>query len=172
MKFEGYKYKFRLNVSHGLNSGTTKDHHHTMEITLYIEDRKKDFESYEEIEKIVDRYLKKYSGKYLNETLPFNEIDPTIENIGKEFYKEIKSIANNNSYNLRALEISEIPTRVYVVSELLNGSTLGTTLREKKLALLIEEVNNSKRREDNIVNTVINIIKKEESTEDIIDEKV
>ena len=91
---------------------------------------------------MVDIYLKKYSGKYLNETLPFTEIEPTIENVGKEFYKEIKNIAINNSYILRTLEISEMPTRVYVVSELLNGSPMEFTLKvEKKLALLIEEVN-------------------------------
>ena len=58
LKFEGYKYNFRLNVSHGLNSVNTKEHHHTIEVTLYIENRKKNFESYADVEKMVDIYLK------------------------------------------------------------------------------------------------------------------
>jgi len=176
LKFEGYKYKFRLNISHGLNSETTKEHHHTIEITLYIDDRKKDFESYTEVEKMVDRYLIKYSGKYLNETPPFTKIDSTIENIGKEFYKQIKSIASDNSYNLISLEISEIPTRVYVVSDLLNESRKETTLREKKLAFLIDEVSSSKVRKVTIVKPASNIIKKdepiEETSKEIIEEIV
>ena len=166
MKFKGYKYKFRLNVSHGLN---IKEHHHTIEITLFIDNRNKYFETVDaDVEKMVDTYLKKYSGKHLNETPPFNAIEPTIENIGKEFYKQIKEIAINNSYNLTKLEISETPTRVYIVSELLNKSATETTLREKKLAFLIEDVIKNKRRPDNTVKLVNNIVEKKEL---IVDEE-
>ncbi|MDD6794857.1 MAG: 6-pyruvoyl-tetrahydropterin synthase-related protein [Clostridiaceae bacterium] len=138
MNYEGYKHKFRINISHD-NGTNSKVHYHTIEITMYIRNTVESFEGYDKIESIIKKYLDKYSGKYLNEMEIFAENLPTIENIGEVFYKELKELLVKDSYELVKLEITETPTRVYVVTEFNKGNIFGYSTKFQKLSYLINE---------------------------------
>lgn len=116
--FEGYKLKYRLNAKHSFSSGTENIHPHTFEILLFIESNKnsKQVASYE-IDEIVEQFLLCYQNQYLNDISPFNQLEPTIENMGDIFYEQLKAILSNEEFNLIQLEISETPLRVYIVSD-------------------------------------------------------
>ncbi|GKX67917.1 6-pyruvoyl-tetrahydropterin synthase-related protein [Inconstantimicrobium mannanitabidum] len=138
MSVSAYKYKFRINVSHSINSSTetTKPHSHTLEIALLMKQETSEFIGYEELEKKVHQYLSMYKGMYLNDIEPFNIIEPTIENIGNEFYEKIKQILVVNDFSLLKLDISETPTRIFSVSD---TSVLGLLNGEANM-LIIEDV--------------------------------
>lgn len=118
--FEGFKLKYRLNAKHSLSGEAGSIHSHTFEISLYIEQYKKSAE-YDllSIDKTIDKFLFDYQNRYLNDIAPFDELEPSIENMGNIFYEGIKVVLNNEHLNLVQLEISETPLRVYLVSEYL-----------------------------------------------------
>ena len=114
MSFESYKYTFRLNASHSrLNSDDT--HSHTFEITLYIR-QSESFSEYRETEKRIGDYLNRYTGVLLNNTPPFDRTNPTLENMGEEFFTGISDVLSGVGYQLIRLTISENPQRIYSVN--------------------------------------------------------
>nr|WP_319488726.1 6-carboxytetrahydropterin synthase [uncultured Caproiciproducens sp.] len=119
MAYRAYKYTFKLHIAHNLNTSLSEQqaHFHTLKIVLYLEKQGNVFASYEYIEKIIDDYLEQYKGKYLNNTVPFANSSPTVENIGTLFYNDLQSIVLTNHYDLLKLEISESPTRVFTISD-------------------------------------------------------
>ncbi len=123
--FEGYKFKYRLNAKHSFSNGTENIHPHTFEILLFIESNRNGGQvaSYE-IDEIVEQFLLCYQNKYLNDISPFNQLEPTIENMGDIFYEQLKIILSNKKFNLIQLEISETPLRVYLVSDRLMFSSI------------------------------------------------
>ncbi|ALU36824.1 6-pyruvoyl-tetrahydropterin synthase-related protein [Clostridium autoethanogenum] len=118
MKFQGYKYKFKINISHSvlINNRRGNLHSHTFEISLFIKIINDDFALYDDVEKIVQEFLNIYDEKELNLIKPFDKIEPTIENVGDFLYVRLKGILKNNNMILIRLEISETPARVYVVN--------------------------------------------------------
>lgn len=118
MKFQGYKYKFKINISHSvlINNRRGNVHSHTFEISLFIKIINNDFALYDDVEKIVQEFLNIYNKKELNLINPFDKIEPTIENIGDFLYTRLKRILRNNNMTLVKLEINETPARVYVVN--------------------------------------------------------
>lgn len=122
--FEGYKFKYRLNAKHSFNSDIKNIHAHTFEILLFIESKKngKQVVSYE-IDEIVEQFLLCYQNQYLNDISPFNQLEPTIENMGDIFYEQLKAILSNKKFNLIQLEISDTPLRVYLISDRLMFSS-------------------------------------------------
>lgn len=114
MSFESYKYTFRLNASHSrLNSDDT--HSHTFEITLYIR-QSESFSAYRETEKLISDYLDRYTNVLLNSIPPFDRVNPTLENMGEEFFAGISQVLSDVGYQLIRLTISESPQRVYSVN--------------------------------------------------------
>ena len=114
MSFESYKYTFRLNASHSrLSSDDT--HSHTFEITLYIR-QSESFSAYSETEKRISDYLGRYTGVLLNRIPPFDRINPTLENLGEEFFMGISEVLLDVGYQLIRLTISESPQRIYSVN--------------------------------------------------------
>ena len=79
---------------------------------------------YSSIDRIVEKFLLHYQNQYLNDIPPFNQLEPSIENMGNRFYEELKVILNNEQLNLIQLEISETPLRVYLVSDRLMVSSI------------------------------------------------
>lgn len=124
--FEGFKLKYRLNAKHSLRSDAKNIHPHTFEVSLLIEQfqLKKDVDLYSSIDSIVESFLSLYQNQYLNDISPFNQLEPSIENMGNIFYEELKAILNNEQLNLIQLEISETPLRVYLVSDRLMVSSI------------------------------------------------
>lgn len=124
--FEGFKFKYRLNAKHSLSIDAKSIHPHTFEISLLIEQlqQKKESNLYSSIDRIVEKFLLHYQNQYLNDIPPFNQLEPSIENMGNRFYEELKVILNNEQLNLIQLEISETPLRVYLVSDRLMVSSI------------------------------------------------
>ncbi|QNU66956.1 6-carboxytetrahydropterin synthase [Ruminiclostridium herbifermentans] len=123
--FEGFKLKYRLNAKHSLSNDAKNIHPHTFEISLLFEqlqlEKKVDLYS---IDRIIENFLLLYQNKYLNDISPFNQLEPSIENMGNVFYEEFKVILHNEQLNLIQLEISETPLRVYLVSDRLMFSSI------------------------------------------------
>ncbi len=124
--FEAYKMKYRLNAKHSLSSDAKNIHPHTFEISLFIEQfqLEREVALNSSIDIIVDNFFCNYQNQYLNDISPFNELEPSIENMGNIFYEELKAILNNERLNLIQLEISETPLRVYLVSDRLMFSSI------------------------------------------------
>lgn len=119
MKFRGYKYKFNLNASHSIKiyDQPTASHTHTFEITLFIEALKEELILYDEIENLIEDFLRLYDQKELGETEPFNQISPTLENMGDVFFNKIKTLLKPFGFKLVKLEISDSPSSVYIVKD-------------------------------------------------------
>jgi 6-pyruvoyl tetrahydropterin synthase-like protein len=93
-------------------------HTHTFFISLYIEDLSNEgFVNFAEIADIVNCYIDQFSGQYLNEIPPFQELSPTIENMGSIFYENLKTTLLKHEYDLIKLDICENPLRVYSISD-------------------------------------------------------
>lgn len=58
-----------------------------------------------------------YEGKLINELPSFKDINPTMENIAKLLYIDIKKLINSTELNFCRIEISENPTRTYIIEE-------------------------------------------------------
>ena len=117
MGFASYKYTFRLNASHTNVGRDSRVHAHTFEIALYMKPDTESFVAYDVTEKAVNNYLNGFSGKLINSIPPFNEISPTVENIGEVFFVYISEILSRAGYQLIKLEISESPHRIFSISE-------------------------------------------------------
>lgn len=119
MGFEGYLYKFNLNASHSLLIENTRGavHPHTFIVSLFVKIDSADMMLYDEVEKIVSEFLDVYNGKELNSLSPFDQVEPTIENIGDFLFSRLKGILQHSGILLNKLEISETPARVYIVSK-------------------------------------------------------
>lgn len=197
MGFKGHKYKFTINSSHSLSSTNEKTniHFHTFEITLFIEHRSENFMLYENVEEDIYKYLSRYSNVYINEISPFDRIEPSIENMGYEFYSNIKEILNKKQLDLFKLEISEVPTRIFIVRDAEMELSSLEPGKRKKLNFLLSEIeeinkerqntkskrnpknNNARTYKNELINEksiVKNELKEEEITEtlesDIVDE--
>jgi 6-pyruvoyl tetrahydropterin synthase-like protein len=118
MEFKAYKLSYYLNAQHSMDNRKDKAHTHTFFISLYIEDlSKKGFVNFAEIADIVNCYIDRFSGKYLNEIPPFQELSPTIENMGSIFYENLKTTLCEHEYDLIKLDICENPLRIYSISD-------------------------------------------------------
>ncbi|MGL4740864.1 MAG: 6-carboxytetrahydropterin synthase, partial [Sarcina sp.] len=91
-------------------------HPHTWEIVSIISVNKNKFLNFSTFEKILENYFKKFEGKYLNDLLEFQTAEPTMENMAFQFYSELNKILIENQLELESIEISENPTRTYIIS--------------------------------------------------------
>ena len=142
MAFCGYKYKYRFNMSHSIQTEDLAggEHFHTLEITLYIQGIGETFLMYEELEKKLVEFFRPYEGSFFNFTAPFDEVLPTIENISYEFYGQLKEKLEREGYELAKLEMSETPSRLYTVTQYLDTGVVTDTTEEadKKLDTFIK----------------------------------
>lgn len=118
MRFKGYKYTFKLNASHS-TSEIYSVHNHTFEIALYITPDSKldEIKVFREIEQSVNDYIADFSGKLLNKVEPFNEINPTLENLAYFFYDKLSDILGQSDNILHRLDITDSPKHVFTVSD-------------------------------------------------------
>jgi 6-pyruvoyltetrahydropterin/6-carboxytetrahydropterin synthase len=112
-----YKFKFYLNARHSVvfDGRVSNIHPHTWEVAVTFGLETTETINFTLFEKELENYFLNYEGKYLNELPAFNNINPTMENIGKILYEDIKGLINNKNMYFRVLEISENPTRTYII---------------------------------------------------------
>lgn len=117
MKYNQYRFKFYLNASHSIYlKGTLgQEHPHTWEITLNTVKLKNNFIIFNDIEKSIEKYLSKYQDSYLNNIAPFTTLNPTLENICEYLKNEFQNLLFENGWLLLSMEISETPTRSYII---------------------------------------------------------
>jgi 6-pyruvoyltetrahydropterin/6-carboxytetrahydropterin synthase len=118
MRYSQYKFKFYLNASHAIyiNGSMGERHPHTWEITINVLKEKDEFIQFSNLEKKIENWLKRYQDKFLNERAPFDRINPTMENCCDYFKEVLKPILQSEGWILLTIEMSETPTRSYVVN--------------------------------------------------------
>ncbi len=125
-----YRFKVYLNARHKISfhNSTSNIHPHTWELVLYVNKTSENFIRFSDIENIITDFLSEYEGKCINELKPFDEINPTMENIGDSIASDLSEILSKNGWALFSLEISENPARTYIVQ--INPVNLKTALKE------------------------------------------
>lgn len=118
MKFEQYKFKFYLNARHAIQIAGKlgQIHPHTWEISIITLKLSDKFISFNDVEKIVDDIFHVYQDRFINEIAPFDQINPTLENICEVFKDKIHDVLEANGWELLKIEVSETPARSYVIS--------------------------------------------------------
>lgn len=114
-----YRFKFYLNARHSVffDGKTSAVHPHTWEVVVNFGTKTTETVNFSDFEKELEKYFLNYEGKYLNELQSFEGVNPTMENIGKVLYEYIKRLINNKNMYFCCLEISENPTRTYIIQE-------------------------------------------------------
>ncbi|BBF42941.1 6-pyruvoyl-tetrahydropterin synthase related protein [Lachnospiraceae bacterium KM106-2] len=117
MKNEKYRFKFYLNASHAIsiNGFLGKSHPHTWEIAIDAIKLKESFIQFNQVEDKMESFLADYQDRFLNEIDPFTTINPTLENTCEYFMDEFSIRLNQLGWKLLAIEMSETPTRSYVI---------------------------------------------------------
>lgn len=112
-----YRFKFYINARHSVtfNHKTSNIHPHTWEIAISFGSKTTEIVNFSEFEEELDKYFANYEGKYLNELENFIGINPTMENIGKILYGDIKQLLAKKDLYFKSVEISENPTRTYII---------------------------------------------------------
>ncbi len=123
MRYNQYKYKFYLNANHSIliDGVMGQVHPHTWEIVIEVIKVVEGFVQFSFVEKAIEELLSKYQDKYINEIEPFDEINPTLENISEYFKEAIKQELKRDGWMLLRLEISETPARSYIIDEVTNN---------------------------------------------------
>ncbi|WP_432666248.1 6-carboxytetrahydropterin synthase [Wukongibacter baidiensis] len=112
-----YRFKFYINARHSVifDDKASNIHPHTWEIAISFGSRTTEIVNFSQFEKELDKYFANYEGKYLNELEEFMDVNPTMENIGKILYKDIKKLLDKKDLYFKTVEISENPTRTYII---------------------------------------------------------
>ena len=120
MTYYQYKYKFYVNLNHSItiNGKQGEVHPHTWELMVDIATTDEQFQEFSQIEKKLEQLLEKYQDKYINSIEPFQKINPTIENAGEVFAREIRKSIEEEGWMLLIFEISETPSRTYIINML------------------------------------------------------
>jgi len=117
MKYSQYKFKFYLNANHAIYLGGVlgQNHPHTWELKLDTIKVRDDFIQFDTIEKLVEKYILSFQDIDMNKVEPFNIINPTLENICVFFKTKLGEILNKSGWLLTKIEISETPSRSYII---------------------------------------------------------
>ena len=144
MQYSQYKYNFYLNASHSIymNGKTGQRHPHTWEISMYVVNTKDTFVMFNEVEKMIEGYLGQYQGEYMNECPPFDVMNPTLENIAHYFMQELQKLLNPQSWVIFTMEISETPSRSYIISNVENDIIQSAGIKERARQVLESNVRN------------------------------
>lgn len=118
MRYSQYKFKFYLNASHAIYINGLKGqvHPHTWEITIHVLKEKEEFVEFSMLEKKIEDWMKQYQDRLLNEVSPFDRINPTTENCCDYFKEVLKKMLCDEGWLLLTIEMSETPTRSYVIN--------------------------------------------------------
>ncbi len=151
MRYSQYKYKFYLNANHSIMIGDKMGqvHPHTWEIMIDIVKIIEEFVPFSVVEKTIDIVLSPYQDKYINEIEPFDELNPTLENISEYFKNRIAEQLKQEGWLLLRMEISETPARSYVIDAIYDSDNNGINdIYENVNETITTEGNNENESED------------------------
>lgn len=95
-------------------------HPHTWELIVSVISAQSDMTPFTNIEKRIESIMDQYQDKLLNECKPFDSLVPTVENAARYFFRLIQDSIIQEGWILMMLEVSETPTRSYIINALLN----------------------------------------------------
>ena len=112
-----YTFKFYINANHAIYLGGVlgQNHPHTWEISLSTFKVRDGFVQFNDIEKLAERYFARYQDRNINTVAPFDKTNPTLENLTEHFKNEVGSLLAENGWLLARIEVSETPTRSYII---------------------------------------------------------
>lgn len=114
-----YRLKFYINAYHAVewNGKMGQLHPHTWEIISDFSTSSDANVQFNEYEKDIMDYLKRYEDSTLNEVKPFDTLNPTVENFAEVIFNDLRyhSKLIENNIILQKLEVSEGPTRTYII---------------------------------------------------------
>lgn len=118
MKYSEYRFKFYLNASHSIyiNNKPGQKHPHTWEITMDMIKIVDGFVQFNDVEFAVEKMLSAYQDQYINEIAPFDTMNPILENICEYLKNTIDELMKSMGWLLLQIEISETPTRSYIIN--------------------------------------------------------
>lgn len=118
MNSEQYRFKFYFNASHAiyLYGEKGEEHPHTWEVILTVMKVSETFVIFNEIEKMIEVFLSKYQNVFINSVYPFVTLNPTLENICNFFREKIQDMLYEKGWMLLSIELSETPSRSYIIS--------------------------------------------------------
>ena len=111
------KYKFYLDANHSviINGQQGDIHPHTWEFLIKLKSKNNDFVKFSDIEKVINKILEQYQNRYINEVIPFNDLNPTSENMATYFKNIIEDKMKTMQWELLSMELSEAPNRAIVL---------------------------------------------------------
>ena len=115
---KNYKLKFYVNASHAIRweKGVGQQHNHTWEFICEIMTKDDHMIVFSDIEKALESYFTRFSGKFINEVAPFDEINPTLENFAEFLFEEVSKTVESFKAELIRIEVGETPVRFYCVT--------------------------------------------------------
>lgn len=112
-----YCMRYRLNITHSRDNNKLNAHAHVFEITLFLEPKKGGFSEFGDIEETMNGVLGIFQNKFLNDMEIF-EGNTSLENVGEVAWKLLcEAYDEEGKWEVDRLEISEIPTRIYVITK-------------------------------------------------------
>lgn len=118
IRYRIYRYRFYLDANHFIYSSLGEKgmvHPHTWEFAIELKNRNGDFVLFSRIEEMINEILKPFQNICLNDVPPFDKKVPTLENIGEVFKEVISKKMDGLNWELLQMEISETPSRSYIV---------------------------------------------------------
>lgn len=140
--YREYRLKFYLNARHFiLIDGKAGDiHPHTWEFSLIIRVGRGSFTQFNLFEKCINAYLAPYQNQLLNECKPFDVIIPTLEHIASCFSEEFFTRLEKVGGELIRMEVSESPTRSYILDIKQDYEVRRKKIEEKMLTDMVDTV--------------------------------
>ncbi len=142
MRYKQYKFKFYLNARHAIymDGKLGQSHPHTWEIVLNVLKGSNQFVQFHTLEEKVEQFMERYQDQYLNEVEPFDRLNPTLENCCEYFKEQLVEILNKEGWIFLMMEMSETPSRSYVISLIDEGETEEMQTINSLTDLLLEEI--------------------------------
>ena len=113
-----YHLNFYLNAKHAVKweQGMGEIHPHTWEIKCDIQAKGIDVIPFDRIERNVREFILRYQDTTLNDEKPFDNINPTLENVTEVFFHSISIVLKEVDCKLVKLLVSETPVRSFSIS--------------------------------------------------------
>lgn len=118
MAHRQYKFSFYLNANHAIyiNGKQGQHHPHTWQISLYVVKITEAFVMFHQVERAVEEFFSQYQDQDINQCDPFQDVNPTLENMSEIFFERIQEVLNKLGWMAFTMEVSETPARSYILT--------------------------------------------------------
>ncbi len=134
-----YKYQYRFNASHSMDSNPEHAHMHTFTVGLYI-GREQEW-IFNDIDSVVRDYLEPYEQAYLNDLPEFRGRVPNLENLGDVLFEGLERKLAEQGATVYQLDIGDNPLSVYQISTRLHlPMSVCKEVQEEETAEVLQQV--------------------------------